>query len=71
MTSRSLQSDLWAGRVTFGHQGGWDEALFVVVPILILGALLFYAYIRQPSTSTEADPDAGIGNGAHDDCRQL
>lgn len=44
-----------------GHQGGWDEALFVVVPILVLGALLFYAYVRKPSSDVQdesavADP---------------
>lgn len=46
--------------MTLGHEGGWDEALFVVVPILVLGALLFYAYVRQPPTPTEHEhePDA-------------
>lgn len=30
------------------HQGGWDEALFVAVPLLLLGGLLWLAYVRQP-----------------------
>jgi len=28
------------------HQGGWDEALFVVVPIVLLGSLLWLAARR-------------------------
>lgn len=49
----------------FGHQSGWDEALLVVVPVLILGALLFYAYVRQPPMP--ADPEHEPGNGAETD----
>jgi hypothetical protein len=29
-----------AGEVTFAHQGGWDEALFVGIPLVIFGFLL-------------------------------
>ena len=34
--------------------------MFVVAPILILGALLFYTYVRQPPIPTEHEhePDA-------------
>ena len=28
------------------HQGGWDEALMVVVPILLFGLLLWVAVVR-------------------------
>lgn len=27
--------------MVFAHQGGWDEALFVVVPLGVFGALLW------------------------------
>ena len=37
------------------HQGGWDEALFIVVPLLVLGALLWLAYVRQPMEDPESD----------------
>jgi hypothetical protein len=32
--------------VVFGHQGGWDEALFVVIPLLIFAFLLRVAKRR-------------------------
>jgi hypothetical protein len=32
--------------VTFAHQGGWDEALFVVVPLVLFGWLLLRAQKR-------------------------
>jgi hypothetical protein len=33
--------------LVLGHQGGWDEALFVVVPVAIFAALLAVANRRQ------------------------
>jgi hypothetical protein len=33
-------------RIVLGHQGGWDEALFVVVPVAIFAALLAIANRR-------------------------
>jgi hypothetical protein len=30
----------------FAHQGGWDEILYVLVPIAIIGALLAFAKKR-------------------------
>jgi hypothetical protein len=32
--------------VIFGHQGGWDEALFVLVPLAIFAILLRIAKRR-------------------------
>ncbi len=36
------------------HQGGWDEAIFVVVPLAILAVLLWLARRRADD---EADAD--------------
>lgn len=38
------------------HQGGWDEALFVAVPIVVLIALLAVAQ-RRAGEEQEADAD--------------
>jgi hypothetical protein len=35
-----------AMRLVVAHQGGWDEALFVVVPVAIFAALLAIANRR-------------------------
>jgi hypothetical protein len=32
--------------VTFAHQGGWDEALFVLIPLVLFGWLLSRAQKR-------------------------
>lgn len=32
--------------MTMAHQGGWDEALFVAVPIIVFAALLAVANRR-------------------------
>jgi hypothetical protein len=47
------------------HQGGWDEVLFVAVPILIFGGLLAVANRRasrigrqQPPTDRPTGDDA-------------
>jgi hypothetical protein len=32
--------------MTLAHQGGWDEALFVIVPLVIFAALLRVAKRR-------------------------
>ena len=41
------------------HQGGWDELLFVLVPIGLFGGLLAIANRRATATQAEhdADPD--------------
>ena len=42
----------------FAHQGGWDEILFVVVPIAIFAGLLVVAN-RRASRSEEQRRDRG------------
>ena len=44
----------------FAHQGGWDEILFVVVPIAIFAALLVVAN-RRASRIEEQRRDRGDG----------
>ncbi len=42
------------------HQGGWDEALFVLAPLAIIGLLLLLANRRADAArraSDAADPD--------------
>ena len=41
--------------MTFAHQGGWDEALFVGIPLVIFGFLLTRA---QKRAEREAAADA-------------
>lgn len=40
-----------------GHQGGWDEAVFVLAPLLVLGALLWLAARRAAAADEPADTD--------------
>jgi hypothetical protein len=40
--------------VLFAHQGGWDEALFVVVPLVLFGYLLVRAQRRAEREAAEA-----------------
>jgi hypothetical protein len=44
----------------FAHQGGWDEILFVVVPIAIFAGLLVVAN-RRASRIEEQRQDRGDG----------
>jgi hypothetical protein len=41
------------------HQGGWDEMLFVAVPILIFGSLL--AVANRRASRIERQPPSGDG----------
>lgn len=42
----------------FAHQGGWDEALFVLLPLAIFGFLLSRAKRRaERETADEHPPD--------------
>ncbi|HYZ97162.1 MAG TPA: hypothetical protein VE575_00340 [Acidimicrobiales bacterium] len=58
------------------HQGGWDEILFVAVPILIFGSLLAIANRRasrldqgqRPGDDIARD-DPARDDPAHDDTR--
>ena len=42
--------------VLFAHQGGWDEALFVLVPLGIFAFLLTRAGKRADREAADADP---------------
>jgi hypothetical protein len=35
------------------HQGGWDEALFVLAPLVVIGALLLLANRRADARNRE------------------
>lgn len=52
--------------ITLAHQGGWDEALMVLVPIGLFIAVLSVANRRakrlQSERSGDADTGAGIGD---------
>ena len=36
-----------------GHQGGWDEALFVLAPLVVIGLLLLLANRRADARNRE------------------
>jgi hypothetical protein len=42
--------------VLLAHQGGWDEALLVAVPLAIFAFLLFRAQRRAEREAVDADP---------------
>jgi hypothetical protein len=45
------------------HQGGWDEALFVVIPLLVIIGLLWLARRRaerMPQATPPPDDPAGV-----------
>jgi hypothetical protein len=40
------------------HQGGWDEVLFVLAPLMVIGALLLLANRRANARAREDDDAA-------------
>lgn len=42
-----------------GHQGGWDEILLVVAPLLLIGLLLYVANRRVNAQLEQAQDAAG------------
>jgi hypothetical protein len=44
------------------HQGGWDEMLFVAVPIVIFGSLLAVANRRASRIEQQQQPPNGEGS---------
>ncbi|HEV8297761.1 MAG TPA: hypothetical protein VGQ20_10700 [Acidimicrobiales bacterium] len=38
--------------MVLAHQGGWDELLFVLAPLVVIGILLFVANRRADSGAT-------------------
>jgi hypothetical protein len=47
--------------VVLAHQGGWDEVLFVIVPIGIFAALLAVANRRASRIEEQRNRQAGPG----------
>jgi hypothetical protein len=48
--------------VVLAHQGGWDEALFVLAPLLVIGLLLRMANkradaVRRETLAEDPPPD--------------
>jgi cyanate permease len=43
--------------VTLAHQGGWDEALFVAVPMAVFAVLLWIAKRRAEAEAAAAAAD--------------
>ena len=41
------------------HQGGWDEALFVAVPMVLFVVLLWIAKRRAEAEAADEQPDLG------------
>ena len=46
-----------SGAWLLAHQGGWDELLFVLVPIVLFAGLLAIANHRATADRAEQDPD--------------
>jgi len=56
----------------FGHQGGWDEALMVLVPIAIFVGLLLLANKRAKAIQTKrAQKAASAGRDETPDASEL
>lgn len=56
----------------FAHQGGWDEILFVAVPIAIFAGLLAVANRRASRMEEQRNagkPDTGPETGKHPGAR--
>lgn len=55
--------------VVVAHQGGWDEAIFVVMPMAVLAALLWLAKRRADAEARReaggARPEADEGEPRH------
>ena len=41
----------------FAHQGGWDEALVVLAPMVVFFGLLYVANRRARQAEAAADPE--------------
>jgi hypothetical protein len=48
------------------HQGGWDETLFVLAPLLVIGALLLLANRRAKARGPLPSDTSSTGPDEHD-----
>ena len=48
----------------FAHQGGWDEMLFVAIPIGLFALLLYVANKKAQAQLESDDPGTGAGKDA-------
>ncbi|MDE0802674.1 MAG: hypothetical protein OSA99_05045 [Acidimicrobiales bacterium] len=48
-----------------GHQGGWDEAIFVVLPLLLFAVLLLIARRRVDAMDDQEPDDSNPSDAAH------
>ena len=49
----------------FGHQGGWDEILYIAGPVLLISGLLWVAHRRANRLRHAADNTAESSETAH------
>ena len=49
--------------VLLAHQGGWDEALLILVPVGVFAALLSLANKRAKAVQRQREADANVGSG--------
>lgn len=45
------------------HQGGWDEALFVLAPLAVFAGLLMVARRRADEMEQDRETDEATGDG--------
>ncbi|MBT8241470.1 MAG: hypothetical protein KJN63_09610 [Acidimicrobiia bacterium] len=52
----------------FAHQGGWDEALLVIGPLVIIGGLLHLANrrLKKRLAELESRPEPGPADSSQD-----
>jgi hypothetical protein len=64
----AMGSSGWpAPAALLAHQGGWDEILFVLVPIALFAGLLALANKRASRELADRGSDVGVGVGADRD----
>jgi hypothetical protein len=60
-----------AGAMVLAHQGGWDEILFVLAPLLVFAGLLALARKRADQLDAERGIDGDPGETAPPEHDQL
>ena len=50
--------------MVFAHQGGWDEFLLVLAPIIVFGSLLAVAKRRADREAADEGTEAGRRGGS-------